>query len=123
MIKNFIDIEKIKFQDYEMELHTLFKYEIPLIQVALEFNTIFVWYDVDENHNELWFGITNAKIYIDRYLKNEITLLDLMENSIVNLLDRKNDSYYEFSISKEHIDINEYELPSNDSFLGFNAFQ
>jgi len=83
---------------------------------------ILFWYDYEED-GELWFVIKTEKQLIEDFLKNRLSALELFKNdkSEVFLYERPYDEYEKLnfikSLTKE--ELNNYELPEEDAYLGY----
>ncbi len=89
------------------------------LQVNLNNNTVLAWYDSNVNDEE-WFYIKANKNLFEQYLSNKTTLLDIVKNSDVSLVNRKYENYNTLDTFKKINDLNQYELPDDDSYLGFD---
>lgn len=90
---------------------------------------LLVFYDYCEDY-DLYFLIEPSQYYIEQFLSNKLTLLNLMlnEESKVSLIknsfdniDNINNFYDKRQIYKE--DLKNYYLPAENSLLGFDCFE
>ncbi len=89
------------------------------LQVDIENYNLLVWYDYEETF-EKWFYLKSNEKKFKLYISNKITLLELFKNSEVFFVIRDYENYDILEDVTLINDLNEYKLPSEKSFLGFN---
>jgi len=89
------------------------------LQVDIENYNLLVWYDYEETF-EKWFYIKSNEKRFKLYISNKITLLELFEKSEVSFVTRDYENYDIIENVTVINDLNEYKLPSEKSFLGFD---
>ena len=111
----------IKYEDSGSEFIELIYFNGPKIMIGKSKPYILVWHD-DLDTAELWFLIKCKQELFEDYIANKITLLDVMQVSNTELVERSFENYddlitYDVNIM-DHIDSS--ILPGNNSYLGFD---
>ena len=102
----------------------LYYYDGSKLEVDVENKKLLLWYDETDDY-ELWYYIESEEELMIEYLSNKVTILDVIQKSKVKLGKRYFEDYYDLVEVKalNNNSLKSYELPTNESYLGFNFYK
>jgi hypothetical protein len=113
------EIDEIFYLGEKIDFTELVYYEGPKLSVNVDKKFILAWHKEIENF-ELWFLIKADSKIFNKYIKNQITLLDAIQNSYLEIVKRPFDEYDTIQIEQKEPQLDLLNLPGKASFLGFN---
>jgi len=113
------EIEIVNLNGNSINFMELIYYDGSKLQVSIEDNSILAWHDCKGTYEE-WFLIKVDKILFDKYISNKSSLLETLKNGTVQLVKREFDNYNDLVVILESLNLEEFECPDKDSYLGFN---
>jgi len=113
------EIDKLTYKENDISFIELVYYNGSKLSVNIEKQYILAWNKEFEEY-ETWFLIKPPVSYFNSYISGDITLLETIQNSKVELIYRYYDDYETLSIIEEKPDLSTYNLPGKVSYLGFD---
>lgn len=111
-------VDSVEYNE-DIEFIELFYYDGMKLGVNIEKKFILIWNDEFDDY-ETWFLIKTDILNLNKYLKNEISLYEVINNSKVELIHRIYKTYDYLTVIDRIYQIDEDNIPTKDSFLGFD---
>jgi len=111
--------EEIDIEGIDTIFMSLMYHDGSKLLVDIESSQLLLWYNYDEDYEE-WFLVKSNEENIHKYMTSKMSLLEIIKTSNVFMGIRENDDYYSIKNLKKIVDLDDYELPAFDLFLGDN---
>ena len=115
------EIDTLTYEDRDYNFIELLYYNGSKLCVNMEQRYILAWNKEFDNH-ERWFLIKASNSFFNGYISGNMTLLEVMKNSAVETIKRTYDNYDNLVIIDVAPNLNDYKLPGDVSYLGFDFF-
>ena len=113
------EIDKLTYNTKTLDFIELLYYNGPKLCVNMDKKYILAWNKEFEEH-ERWFLIKSSSVLFDEYISGKTTLLEVMNNSEIEIIKRAYDDYYTLSTITKEQNLDDYNLPGEKSYLGFD---
>lgn len=113
------EIDTLLYDNKKFDFIELLYYNGSKLCVNMEQQYILAW-NKEFSSYERWFLIKVSETSFNGYISGDLTLLDVMKSSQVEIIQRQYDNYENLAIVDSNPNLEEYKLPGNISYLGFD---